>query len=300
MLMLWQTGVDHIFWYTLKDDPGNPYGLFEYGTGRTDFSRPKKAYQAFKTLNEQVKGASFVASGSLFRQEVLFDFEQFGSWQRPSQPNGTFVASSSRVKAGTKSGRIDYTFANPYNDYVVFERTEPLPIPGEPYGLGLWIYGDSSGNTVRFWLRDAEGEVLQYSLGTVGGPGWHFRSAPIGGQVEPGNRVTPGGNGRLDFPVSFIAFVLDDAPDSFVGSGTIYFDDLTVLQGREAYNLRLKRGNAALDLLWSPPGSFVAIPTSARSAQIVERDGITRTLTTNDNRLRISIGPAPVYVWHTR
>lgn len=300
MLLLWQTGVDHIFWYTLKDDPGNPYGLFEYGAGRTDFSRPKKAYQAFKTLNEQVKGTSFVASGSLFRQEVLFDFEQFGSWQRPSQPNGTFVASSGRVKAGAKSGRIDYTFANPYNDYVVFERTEPLPIAGEPYGLGLWIYGDSSGNTVRFWLRDAEGEVLQYSLGTVGGLGWHFRSAPIGGKVEPGNRVTPGGNGQLDFPVSFVAFVLDDAPDSFVGSGTIYFDDLTVLQGREAYNLRLERGNAALDLLWSPPGSFVAIPTSARSAQVIERDGIKGTLTTNDNRFRISIGPAPVYVWHTR
>lgn len=300
MLILWQTGVERIFWYTLKDDPGNPYGLFEYGNGRTDFSRPKKAYTAFQTLNRQLQGTRFVASGSLFRQEVLFDFEQFGSWLRPSQPNGTFVSSSNRVKSGTRSARLDYTFANPFNDYVVFERTQPLPIAGEPYGLGLWIYGDSSGNTVRFWLRDAEGEVLQFSLGTVGGPGWHFRSAPIGGQVEPGNRVTSGGNGRLDFPVEFVALVLDDAPDSFIGSGTIYFDDLTVLQGREAYNLRLERGNAALDVLWSPPGSFVAIPTAARSANLVERDGTSRTISTNDNRFRINIGPAPMYVWHTR
>ena len=46
------------------------------------------------------------------------------------------------------------------NDYVVFRRDRPAPIPGAPYALGLWVYGDGSGHTIKVWLRDAEGELL--------------------------------------------------------------------------------------------------------------------------------------------
>lgn len=300
MLLLWQAGIEKTFWYTLKDDPGNPYGLFELGSGRTDFSRPKPAYRAFQTLNRALKDTTFVGKGSLFRQETLLDFESFGAWKRTSQPNGTLEPTTIQVYHGQTAARIDYSFANPYNDYVVFERDTPVAIPGKPYGIGVWVYGDGSGNTLRIWLQDAEGEVLQYSLGTVGGAGWHFRSTPIGGLVEPGNIVTPGGNGRIDFPVRFSAVVLDDTPDSFSGSGSIMLDDLTVLQGREAYDLRLQRGSAALDVLWSPPGTLVAIPTRSTSAQQIARDGEERTITTTDSRLRIDIGPAPMYIWHSR
>ena len=34
-------------------------------------------------------------------------------------------------------------------------------------------------------------------------------------------------NGLLDYPISFYALVMDDAPDTYVGSGTIYVDDLS-------------------------------------------------------------------------
>ena len=53
----------------------------------------------------------------------------------------------------------------------------------------------------------AEGEVLQYTLGTVGPPGWRLLQAPIGGSVAPGDRITPGGNGRLDTPARLYAIV---------------------------------------------------------------------------------------------
>ena len=32
MLLLWRSGVERIFWYTLKDDPNNPYGLVAEGS----------------------------------------------------------------------------------------------------------------------------------------------------------------------------------------------------------------------------------------------------------------------------
>ena len=215
LLLLWQAGVERSFWYTLKDDPGNPYGLFAYGNGRSDFSQPKPAYTAFKTLNTQLRGATYTSQRTLFSPSTIMDFEQPTEWLRTSQPNGSFAPSEEQAHSGTTSARLDYHFSNPTNDYVVFERATPLPIPGQPYGIGMWVYGDGTGHSLKIWLRDAEGEVLQYNLGTVGQAGWQFRSKPLGGLVEPGNVVTPGGNGRLDFPVSFAAIVLDDEPDNY-------------------------------------------------------------------------------------
>jgi hypothetical protein len=186
LLLLWQAGVERSFWYTLKDDPGNPYGLFALGSGRADLSRPKPAYYAFQTLNRELQGASFVSLRSLFDQRVALDFESQESWLRSSQFNGSFGHSQQQSHAGSRAGRLDYRFANPTNDYVVFERAAPLPLAGRPYAVGMWVYGDGSGHTLRIWLRDAEGEVLQYGLGTVGGPGWLFRSTPLAGSVDPG------------------------------------------------------------------------------------------------------------------
>ena len=127
---------------------------------------------------------------------------------------------------------------------MAFERTEGLPIGGTPYALGMWVYGDGSGHTLRVWVRDAEGEVFQYGLGTVGGAGWLFRTVPLGGLIDPGNIVRCGGNKRVDYPISVDALILDDAPDSAIGGGTIYVDDLTAIDGREAYSMRLSRGDA--------------------------------------------------------
>jgi hypothetical protein len=300
LLLLWNAGVERSFWYTLKDDPGNPYGLFAYGAGRSDFSRPKPAFYAFRTLNAETRDTSFVSFRSLFQQRTLLAFEGGGRWLRPSQPNGSIGPSNEQAHGGPGSLRIDYRFSNPTNDYVAFERADPLPVGGTPYALGLWVYGDGSGHTLRLWVRDAEGEVFQYGLGTVGGAGWLFRSAPLGGLIDPGNIVQGGGNKRVDYPVSVSAIILDDAPDAAIGGGSIYIDDLSAIDGREAYDMRLRRGDAALDILWSPPSTPVAIGTLAPNARVVQRDGPAQTQEAQTGRLRFDVGPAPMYVWHRR
>ncbi|MBC8078042.1 MAG: hypothetical protein H7Y32_18330, partial [Chloroflexales bacterium] len=271
-----------------------------YGAGRSDFSRPKPAYYAFRTLNSETRDASFVSFRSLFRQRDLLSFEQGSRWLRPSQPNGSIGPSSEQAHGGAASLRIDYRFTTASNDYIAFERAESLPISGTPYALGLWIYGDGSGHTLRIWVRDAEGEVFQYGLGTVGGAGWLFRSVPLGGLIEPGNIVEGGGNKRVDYPVRFAALILDDAPDSATGGGSVYVDDLTAIDGREAYDMRLRRGDAALDILWSPPSTPLAISTISPSARVVQRDGPAQTQESQGGRLRFDVGPAPLYVWHRR
>lgn len=300
MLALWQSGVERSFWYSFKDDPHNPYGLIGLGSGRADYQPRKPAFFALRTLNQQLAGAEFVERRDLFEPQVIDSFATVEGWRRTSQPNGTLRLSTARARSGGSSAELSYNFTTRENDYVVFERDNPIALAGEPYALGMWVYGDGSTHGVKVWLRDAEGEVLQFQLGAVGAPGWHFLAAPIGTPVDPGNRIRGSGNGRVDFPAAIQAIVLDDMIDRMTGSGTIYLDDLTVISGHEVYDLRLRRGGEDLDVLWSPPGARAVISSRSAFARHIDRDGGESQLSAANGRLQINLGPAPVYVWHQR
>lgn len=299
-ILLWSAGVEKIFWYTLKDDPGNPYGLVGLGTGYFDYSRLKPSFAAFRTLTEQLSGADLVMVRDLFTRTMVLDFEQFGSWRRGDQNYGDFTPANDQVRSGRGAARLSYRFPTRSNEYVIFRRERPALIAGTPYALGIWVYGDGSGNTLKVWLRDAEGEILQFALGTIGPPGWRLLEAPIGGNVPSWDRVGGNGNGRLDFPARLDAIVLDDAPDAFAGDGVIYLDDLFVVSGPEAYDAQLQRGDEAIDVLWSPTRVRASIRTAAPTALLVTRDGAPTTIAAANGRLVLDLGPAPVYVTHRR
>ena len=299
LLLLWEAGVERVFWYSFKDDPHNPYGLVREGAGRTDYSQRKPAFAALRTLNQQLVGATYLTRRDLFERQVVTAFESLRGWRRASQPNGS-LRLSPNAHTGQGAAELSYSFSTRTNDYVAFEREQPIPLPGQPYAIGAWVYGDGSTNNLKVWLRDAEGELLQFVLGPVGVPGWHFLHTPLGGIVEPGNVLVPGGNQRLDFPISLQAIVLDDQVDRFVGSGTIWLDDLSVISGHEVYDMRLEQNGAALDILWSPPGARVNLATSATEARRIERDGSTSAIAATNGRLKVNLGPAPLYLWHQR
>jgi hypothetical protein len=299
LLLLWRAGAERIFWYTLKDDPGNPYGLVALGTGNSDYSRLKPAFHAFQTLNRQLANAEFIALHDPFTRTTAFDFETPGGWMRASQPNGRLSTTTVTAHNGERAARLGYSFTNTSNDYIVFQRAQRVALSGQPYAIGLWVYGDGSGGSVKVWLRDATGEALQFALGTVGPPGWRLLQAPIGVQVGPGDRLTPGGDGRLDFPARLDAIVLDDAPDSFVGDGTIYVDDLIAISGPEAYDLELRRGDTKLDVLWASGPIGAALSSSGERARVFERDGSRSFTPVTNGRIELNLGPAPIYVVHS-
>lgn len=298
MLSLWEAGAEKIFWYSYKDDPGNPYGLVGLGTGRTDYGPLKPAFFALRTLNQQTAGVGYVTRRDLFEPRVVADFEAAGGWRRTSQPNGA-MRLSTRGHRGNGM-ELSYNFTTRQNDYLAFERDQPIALAGRPHAIGLWVYGDGSTHGVKIWLRDAEGEVLQFVLGPVGAPGWHFLRAPVGGEVEPGNVIVPGSNRRIDYPVAIQAIVVDDLVDSFTGAGLLWIDDLTVIDGHEIYDLRLERGGEALDILWSPPGARVNLGTQATTGRLVDRNGNVSSVAARAGQFKLNLGPAPVYLWHRR
>lgn len=299
-LLLWLAGVERIFWYTLKDDPGNPYGLFAFGSGYNDYTRPKPAFYALRTLNQQIAGAELVGVRDLFQRDTLLDFELFNGWSRGEQLCGSMGPSAALARSGRAAAQIRYSFPSDSNDYAVFARARPAPIPGAPHALGLWVYGDSSGSALKLWLRDAQGEVLQYALGAVGPPGWRLLQTPLGGPVADWNRISVGGNGRLDLPASLEAIVIDDSPDGARGSGTIFIDDLIAISGPEAYDIHLRRGEAALDIVWAPGGLRAAISSAAAGAQVIGRDGQQAGLEASEGKLVLNLAADPAYIQHAR
>lgn len=299
LLLLWRSGVERIFWYTLKDDVNNPYGLVALGSGRADYTRLKPAYYAFQTLTRQTAGTEFVALRDLFERTSVLDFETLGTWRRGDQANGALAPTYVSTHSGQAGARLSYSFPTPGNDYVVFRRERPAAIPGEPYALGLWVNGDGSGHALKIWLQDAQGELLQFTLGTVGPPGWRLLEAPIGGTVAPWNRISSGGNGKVDFPARLAAIVLDDGDDTFIGSGSIVLDDMIALSGPEAFDMQLRQGNTYVDVLWSPTGLRAAIRTRAASGGVTSMLGAASTAAAADGKLTFALGPAPIYVRHS-
>ncbi len=299
-LALWQAGVERIFWYTLKDDPGNPFGLFAEGEGYQDYQVPKPAYRALAELNRQLAGAEYVGVRDLFAREAVVDFERFGVWRRGDQPNGTFTPTQAIRRTGTTAAALSYRFDTLNNDFVVFRSERALPVLGAPTALGIWAYGDGSGHTLKIWLRDAEDEVLQYTLGAVGQQGWRFMQTPLRGAVFPVDRISGAGNGIADAPIRIEAIVLDDASDEQRGTGTVYLDDLTAFIGPEAYDLQLRRGDERIDVLWAPMPIVVSIESTSTNARVSGRDGASITMPVRDGRLVLTIGPSPQYVRHRR
>jgi hypothetical protein len=153
------------------------------------------------------------------------DFEQQSTWQRGDQPNGELSRSTAQVYAGTYAGRLVYDFPTGGNDYVVFLQTRPLA--ERPNVLSIWVYGDNSGHYLNVWLKDNNDQVWQMTFGQIKHTGWQEMSARLDpDQAWPVGPVSGPDNGTIDYPISFQAIVLDDAPDSYSGRGTLYLDDL--------------------------------------------------------------------------
>ena len=291
-------GAERVLWYNFKDRQVPCYGLIRGAGGDEDYSQAKPAATALRVLSQQVAGAAPQGAQDLMPQQTLLTFDDARGWG-PAFPVGKppLAGSTAQVHGGSGAAQIAYQFTSTDNDYVAFPRSTATPLPANTTRLGLWVYGDSSGHMLQVQLTDEQGEVLQYRLGFLGAPGWQFLSTSLGGEVEPGNRIT-GGNGRLDGAVRLKELIVDDNPNTATGSGTIYVDDMVAFLGGEVYAQRFGTGGEVVDVIWSPEGSSVQLPSASASATVTERDGASRTVAASGGILALNVGPAPIYVRH--
>lgn len=156
---------------------------------------------------------------------IFQDFEQNSSWRRGDQPNGEFIRSATQTRSGNYAGQLNYDFPTTGNDFVVFLHSRALA--GRPNGITAWVYGDGKSHYLNVWLKDAGSQVWQMSFGQVNHTGWRQMTAFIDpNQPWPAGHISGSDDGTIDYPLTFYALTMDDAPDSFRGQGTIYLDDL--------------------------------------------------------------------------
>jgi len=159
----------------------------------------------------------------------------------------------------------------------------------------MWVYGDGSRHALKVWIRDAQGEVLQFRLGIIGSPGWEFVVAAIPDSAE---RIEPpGGTGRVDFPIRLEAIVLDDDPDDNPQTtGTIYLDDVTAVTGPKAYAARFNQGGEVIDVIWAPDFAEVSVSTNSNQGTRVELWGESQTVTASNGQFTFAVGENPIFL----
>ena len=123
---------------------------------------------------------------------------------------------------------IRYTFEKGWK----FFRLAPVgrkhaAMDGEPAAIGMWVYGDGSGDILNLRYVDASGQTFQTSAGEIRWQGWKWVSFSL----EPKSASYWGGNndGKITYPISIDTAALVDSPGGRGGKGEIWLTDLTLL-----------------------------------------------------------------------
>lgn len=162
----------------------------------------------------------------------VLDFETSSMWRTGDQKNGTMVVVGEEVHAGSGAAKISYDFSSSDNDFVVFTTNFREPWSGMPDAVTAWVYGDGAGHFLNIWIYDSSGQTWQVPLGQVTHTGWQQMSGLIQtGQDWPWTLISGSeDDDTVDYPITLTAFVLDDTPDTYVGSGVIYIDDVQAIE----------------------------------------------------------------------
>lgn len=192
------------------------------------------------------------------RPDLVSDFETFGTWQRGNEAWGTLIQSAENIIAGAAAAKLDYDFtpAQAENDFIVFVHKPPLPIPGQPKGLNMQVYGDGSSNFLNAWVQDSVGQIWQFTFGRINHTGWQMISAPINPALGwPNGVVQNNQSANLSYPLYLYALVLDGEPRQAM-KGTLFFDDLLTTDNPAQPNL----GGGAASPVAAEPVAPVAPP----------------------------------------
>lgn len=223
--MLWQSGIDVVFWYALKDEQHNPYGLIRWGAGSDDVSQVRPAYAAFQiTAQHRFPPASVPTHRVVVR---TFD-DQRRYWVRGDEPYGTLSIRRTPSWQGSHALHIDYQFPLLGNRYLVFRQRRPLPLPVATTAVAFMVYGDNSTTMLKLWLKDSRNTIVQLPVAPLGPAQWRRVVTNIPAEF-PRWDVIRGDGHAVTPPFTIDAIVLDDLPNGVGSSGTVVIDQLEAL-----------------------------------------------------------------------
>jgi hypothetical protein len=129
---------------------------------------------------------------------------------------------------GNASLRLDYEFVGKREyEYVQLNGRTEFAKPG--IGLGFWLKHDGTPFVLRLRFTDAGGECHQVETLHGSEAGWQY----VVGWVDSRSTSWGGdGNGRKDYPLSLAGICIDRPRVGFTGTGSVWFDDASVVRPR--------------------------------------------------------------------
>ena len=141
------------------------------------------------------------------------------------------------VEAGAPAGgkspfarawQLQYQFDSGWRFVRCVAAGERPVIQGRPDELGIWVYGDSSGNSLRVRVTDTSGQTFQPTGPTLDWTGWRWVTFDLTGLEQTGHW---GGadDGRVHGGLLLDTVLLVDSTRRKT-SGTIYFSAPTLVE----------------------------------------------------------------------
>ena len=161
---------------------------------------------------------------------LVLDFESEQRWIIGDQKYGYAIGSSEQVAEGKKSLMVKYEnlpgVQATGEHFIVLKRPRAASIPGKPSALQAKVFGNKDNIFLNLWIRDAKGEVWQFTFGQINHAGWQTMVLPLDVNDDwPVGVVQNKGNGKLDYPLALLGLVVDNTQGRAI-SDTIYLDDL--------------------------------------------------------------------------
>ncbi|HLK61232.1 MAG TPA: cellulase family glycosylhydrolase [Chthonomonadaceae bacterium] len=142
----------------------------------------------------------------------------------------TVVKPPAGLVGGADTGlRITYDFSPGWK----FLRLSPQgakrdPLPGEPYALGMWIYGDNSGDILNARFTDATGQTFQPTVGRIDWQGWRYVTFSL--RADHAGYWGGAKDGRVHYPIHLDTVALVDSPGGRGGKGVVTITGITLIR----------------------------------------------------------------------
>jgi hypothetical protein len=126
--------------------------------------------------------------------------------------------------------KLDYHFAEGWRFVrCVPEEPKPATLGTEPKALGVWVYGDNSGNSLCVRLVDTSGQTFQYAGPKLDWSGWRSVRIELGGPSKASGHWGGANDNTIHGTLRWDCPLLLDSRRAAITS-TIYFAGVSLIE----------------------------------------------------------------------
>ncbi|EKD76137.1 MAG: hypothetical protein ACD_43C00214G0001 [uncultured bacterium] len=233
--------VQKVFWYSFNDTSDDEsYADAQFGLVEEDYSK-KTAFSAYQYIRNNLEQR-------WFKDLSLPDYKIIDNFSSSTGMGWKF--SGTQCTNGTVNDhdhgamQISYAFTADTNCYAPVTLNKELPNPTR--ALQFKVKGDNDNTLLRVRVVDATGETFQYNLGYMPKE-WLYYTIQLN---QPSSYWNGDKDGKLDQPITFNAFVLDDT-DGSNEQGTLAIDEFYATSHADTYLYRFHKDTKDVYAYWT-------------------------------------------------